>query len=200
MRIILADAELELVPDGLKDDVEVKDFLKRLGKENALLDNHLMRHAIRRHFPDQAERIGFPHIAYIFFRLNEESVLNESTKFEYTIHTKHNVIIEKADLKGAGTSYTEFAERVERILEGKSRTMRLIDYLGSKEITKNTVVLHPKGDTDLLVNDQLNYIIGGFPEGDFSSVLTGLRRCAIYDREMTVPAVVELLHFRLFQL
>jgi rRNA pseudouridine-1189 N-methylase Emg1 (Nep1/Mra1 family) len=199
MYIILADAELELTPELLKGDVEVQNVLKGLGKENKLLDNYLMNAAINRHLKSQAKRIGFPSIAYFFYRMNEESVLNESTRLEYAIHTKQNVIIEKGDLKGTGASYVEFTERVEKILESKPRKMKLVDYLDSKDITGNTVVLHPRGSIGLVMNNELNYIIGGFPTGDFSSDLTGLRKFAIYDKEITVPAVLELLHFKLFR-
>ena len=100
MRIILADAELELVPDGLKDDVEVKDFLKKLGKENALLDNHLMRHAIRKHFPDQAERVGFPFskhyalLCMVSFEAYTISVLPASTTSGLWLTDRYSSIID----------------------------------------------------------------------------------------------------------
>jgi rRNA pseudouridine-1189 N-methylase Emg1 (Nep1/Mra1 family) len=64
----------------------------------------------------------------------------------------------------------------------------------------NTVVLHPKGDPGLVPDDKTNYIIGGFSEGDFRSDLGSLKKFSIYDKEITVPAALELLHFRLFNL
>jgi rRNA small subunit pseudouridine methyltransferase Nep1 len=199
MHIILADSELELIPDALKADNEIRDMQKRRGKEDILLDNYLMRTSIRRHLPGRVDRVGFPSIAYAFFRMNEESVLKDTLKLEYAIHTKQGIILERRDLEGIGASYSEFVERVEDILTGSHRTMKLVDYLENLDIAGNTVVLHPKGRKDLVMNDQLSYVIGGFPEGDFISDLSGLRKFSIYEKEITVPAVLELLHFRLFQ-
>jgi rRNA pseudouridine-1189 N-methylase Emg1 (Nep1/Mra1 family) len=199
MYFILADSELELIPEELKGDEDVRRFLRTYGKETALLDNHLMAASIRKHYPGLVNRIGFPHIAYAFSRLNEETVLNERMKIEYAIHTKNNVIIERSELRNVGAGYIEFVERVETLLQSNIRRMSLKDYVDSKGVPGNTVVLHPKGVSGLVINDQLNYVIGGFPEGDFKSDLGNLRKFSIHEREITVPAVLELLHFRLFQ-
>ncbi|MEM0141553.1 MAG: hypothetical protein QXN66_05930 [Thermoplasmatales archaeon] len=199
MMIILADAELELVPNQMLVEEDVKKVLEREGKENVLLDNYEMRRAISKHFPQKVNRIGFPDIAYMFWRLSAESTISKAMNIGYAIHTKFNVIIEQNDLMGIGPSYAEFKERVEKILLGTHRKEKIIDYLRSKGILDNVVVLHPKGKDNLQYSVNLNYVIGGFPEGDFSSDLRGLPKSSIYDRELTVPAVVELLHFGIFR-
>ncbi|MFG1446499.1 MAG: hypothetical protein AAE975_04940 [Thermoplasmatales archaeon] len=199
MFIILADAELELVPEEMKGEDEIRSILKATGKENTLLDNSKMRSSIAKHYPKYINRMGFPHIAYIFTRLNEESILNETIKLDYAIHTKHDVIIEKDDLAGIGAGYTEFAERVEMLLQKKTVKRKLVEYVEEIGTPGNTAVLHPNGKSGLVVNDQFNYIIGGFPEGDFRSNLLTLRKFAIHDKEITVPSVLELLHFKLFE-
>lgn len=196
MLIILADAELELLPEQIREDREAPG---RIGKDTTLLDNHLFRDSIRRHFPEEVDRIGFPHISYSFVRMNEDSVLRDSIGLDYVIHTKHDIIIESADLRGIGPSYPEFSERVGRILVDNERRMSLLEYLDSRDIRGNTVVLHPQGNPALVVNEQLNFIIGGFPTGDFRSDLGNLRKFSIHEREITVPGALELLHFRLFR-
>lgn len=199
MFIILADAELELVPEEMKGEEEIRSILRSHGKENTLLDNSKMRSSIAKHFPNDINRMGFPHIAYLFARMNEESILSEIVKLEYAIHTKNDVIIEKNDLVGIGAGYTEFAERVEVLLQKNTIRKKLAEYVEEVGTPGNTVVLHPKGKSGLVVNDQFNYIIGGFPEGDFRSNLGSLRKFAIHDKEITVPGVLELLHFKLFE-
>ncbi|MCL5407909.1 MAG: hypothetical protein M1518_00910 [Candidatus Thermoplasmatota archaeon] len=199
MFIVLADAELELVPERMRDDKEVRDLLKRMGKETAILDNYLMRDSIKRHFPNEVRRIGFPDIAYEFVRINEESPLNDSIDLEYAIHTKNNTIIEKSDFGNFGAGYPEFVERVERILIEREKRTSLMDYLESKGIIGSAAVLHPRGNPGLVITDQSNLIIGGFPNGDFVSNMGSLRKFSIHEREITVPGVLELIHFRLFQ-
>ena len=198
MFIILADAELELVPEEMIEEEEIRSILKANGKENTLLDNGKMKPLIAKHFPKCANRMGFPNIAYLFTRLNDESILNETTKLKYAIHTKHNVIIERDDLAGIGPGYAEFAERVEVLLQKKTTKRKLVEYVDDIGTPGNTVVLHPNGNSGLVASDQLNYIIGGFPEGDFRSDLGSLRKFAIHDKEVTVPGILELLHFKLF--
>ncbi|MEM0135910.1 MAG: hypothetical protein QXU18_11930 [Thermoplasmatales archaeon] len=199
MYIILADAELELIPDELKNEDEVKSILKKKGKETALLDNYELGYSISKRFHGYANRMGFPHIAYVFAKLNEESVLNETTELDYAIHTKNDVIIRKSDLSGIGAGYNEFAERVEHLLLSNPKRMSLLQFVKTIGGIENTVVLHPKGKSGLVVNDEMNYIIGGFPEGNYMSDLGLLEKFSIYDREITVPGVLELLHFKLFQ-
>ena len=199
MLLVLADAELELVPELLKEEEEVRKVLKRIGKDNTLLDNYLMGNSIRKKLPNEAGRIGFPHIAYSFVRLNEESTINDSLKVQYAIHTKQNVIIEQDDFRNVGPGYPDFTDKVEEILSGRPKSMTLLEYLEGNGILGNTAVLHPKGSTGLVVNGELNYVIGGFPEGEFNSNLGNMRKFTIYEHEVTVPAILELLHFRLFR-
>lgn len=199
MLIVLADAELELIPDLMRADEEILCLKSEKGDLDILLDNALMKKSIQKHFPKETERMGFPHIAYLFARMNEESLINDTYPLDYSIHTKHNLIIERGDISGIGAGYTEFKARVEELLVKKEKRMALSDYLESRDILANTVVLHPKGRRDVITNDQLNFIIGGFPEGDFKSNLGNLRKLSIHDREVTVPGALELLHFRLFQ-
>ncbi len=198
MIIILADSELELVPDFMKDEEDVKHILRREGKADILLDDAVMRKSIQKFFPQEAGRIGFPYIAYMFFRLNEETLLNDRIDLDYAIHTKNHTIIERKDFRNCGLSYCEFAAFVEERLRRGKGSKGLIGYLEEKGILGHTAVLHPKGRREIVVNDQANFIIGGFPNGDFRSNLENLRKFSLYEREITVPAVLELLHFRLF--
>ncbi len=199
MLIILADAELELIPESIKRDGKVATLLKRLGKEDSILDNALLRSVIEKYYPGDVNRMGFPHIAYSFVRLNEDTVLRETMKIDYAIHTKHDRIIESSTLGNIGPGYAEFVERVEEILSKRGKRVTLLEYLEQRGITGNTAVLHPTGNKGLVFNGQLNYVIGGFPEGDFRTDLGSLRRFSIHDGELTVPAVLELLHFKLYQ-
>jgi|GEM_PF-930334 rRNA small subunit pseudouridine methyltransferase Nep1 len=201
MLILLADAELELVPEQLWNEEDVIREAKSKGKEPSrmILDNHSMRNAIRRMFPGKEGRIGFPQIAYLFHIMNKETVLNGHIEVDYAIHTKHNVIIEKSDLIEGEGGYESFIEIIERMLWERSKTATVMDYLDQKGIAGNTVVLHPQGRSGLLPTAQSNYVIGGFPQGDFVSDLGKMRRFSIYEEEITVPGVLELLHFRIFK-
>ncbi|MEM4212741.1 MAG: hypothetical protein QXO63_00285 [Thermoplasmatales archaeon] len=196
--IILADAELELVPDEILNEDDVKSIVEKEGRKNILLENCKMRRSIEKFFPKSSNRIGFPDIAYMFYRMNEESAVMREMNIGYAIHTKMNIVIEDKDLRGIGPSYFEFKERVEEILSENHKKISLMEYLKSKGIEKNTVVLHPKGRRPLPRKTGISYVIGGFPQGDFVSNISYLDLFSIHEEELTVPAVLELLHFNLF--
>ncbi|MEM0138838.1 MAG: hypothetical protein QW100_03835 [Thermoplasmatales archaeon] len=196
--IILADAEIELVPDEILNEEDVKSIVNKEGKKNILLENYRMRRSIEKFFPQSSGRVGFPDIAYMFYRMNEESAMMREMNIEYAIHTKMNVVIEDKDLRGIGSSYFEFKERVEDILSGSHRKIALMDYLKSRGIERSTVVLHPNGRSPLPRKTGISYVIGGFPQGDFVSNISDLDSFSIHEEELTVPAVLELLHFNLF--
>lgn len=199
MFILLADSELELVPEEMQVEACVRGAALSRGKDASemLLDNYLMREAILKHNPLQLNRIGFPHISYLFHVLNSESILSGSIHLEYAIHTKNNIVIEGEELRQARKGFDQFRDVVEKLLAGESKKSSLIDYLDRKGALDNSVVLHPNGGTGLITTDRLNYIIGGFPQGDFISDLGPLRLFSLYQNEITVPAVVELLHSKL---
>lgn len=199
MLIILADAEVELIPEVMREDAEIKEKLKSEGKTEILLDSSTMEKAIEKFFPLEAGRIGFPYIAYMFYRMNEETLLKDRTELEYVIHTKNGIILEMEEFKDCGIGYQNFKDVLEEKLVKNRKRISLLQYLDSRTMTGHTVVLHPLGRKDVVINDQLNFIIGGFPNGDFRSDLGNIRKFSIYDREVTVPAVLELLHFRIFQ-
>jgi len=198
MIVLLADAELELLPDVMLQELEIQDILRRLGKDNILLDNHSMKKYISKYFPGNLRRMGFPDIAYMFWRMNEESVLRDVMNINYAIHTKWNIIIEREDLLGIEPSYLAFKERVEEILSRPRKKSSALEYLKSKGKIENTVVLHPRGEECLPISGDMNYVIGGFPEGDFISEFIDIRKLRLHRDELTVPAVLEILHFRLF--
>ena len=175
MKIIIADAELELISEFTKRNHifvnEEEDILER-GKHRFIL------------LGKDASRAGRPDIAYV-----AHTILSNYTKqgMEYIIHTRNNKIITWQDLSGAET-YHEFKERVISILK-LQREVKLKDLIPPG---KRSILLSQYGRTR-----DLNYlksfdiiVIGGFPEGDYISELPPIEKVSISERELTVPDVL----------
>lgn len=185
LTIILADAELEIVPEELWNHPSVIKNAKRRKKKPSeiLLDVSLHQHAIED--PEEAKRRGRPDIVYVVMTLCLDSIANAEGNLTILVHTRNDELIEISPKTRSPKSYNRFVGLVEDLFEkgavpeGKplltlARNMTLKDVL-RKVKAKTTICLAPDGEMTELTSlfqqseEPIACIVGGFPNGDYKS-------------------------------
>lgn len=183
--MIIADAELELVPEELWEHPSIIKNAKRRKKKPSkmLLDSSLHRSA----FKDEAEaqRRGRPDIVYISLNLCLDSIANAEGKLTTLVHTRNDELIEFSSKTRLPKSYNRFVGLMEDLFDKGSvpdrkplikltKNMTLEGIL-KKYKPETTVCLSPDGEpADLVplfreVKKPVACIVGGFPDGDYAS-------------------------------
>ena len=183
--MIIADAELELVPEELWEHPSIIKNAKRRKKKPSkmLLDSSLHRYA----FKDEAEaqRRGRPDIVYISLNLCLDSIANAEGRLTTLVHTRNDELIEFSSKTRLPKSYNRFVGLMEDLFDkgsvpdGKplitlTKNMALEGIL-KKYKPETTVCLSPDGEpVDLVplfreVKKPVACIVGGFPDGDYAS-------------------------------
>lgn len=183
--MILADAELELVPEDLCNHPSVIKNAKRRKKKPSkiLLDSSLHRFA----FKDEAEalRRGRPDIVYSFLLLCIDSMANAEGNLTTLVHTRNDELIEFSPKTRLPKSYNRFVGLMEDLFDKGSVPDRKPLIVMTKNMTlegilkklkpETTICLSPDGEpVDLIplfrdVKKPVACIVGGFPEGGYSS-------------------------------
>ena len=184
LTLILADAELELVPPPLQGHPAVRTSAKKRGRSPAsiLLDSSLHHPALKR-FPD-GERRGRPDIVHLFTLLCLDSVLNGQGQLRTVVHTRNDEVIRIAPETRIPKNYPRFVGLIEDLFEKGAvppdkplltveRGVSLKTLLASlpaprwafseagERINLWTELAGLPGD--------LTAVVGGFPHGDFLS-------------------------------
>ena len=189
LTLILAEAELELVPEELYDQPAVKAVAKRKGKQpgQILLDSSY--HHTAMHELQEGYRRGRPDIVHVFLLNSLESILNKRGLLRIIIHTRNNEMINVNPLTRIMKNYDRFVGLMEQLFEKKSVPVdadepflkleenmsidKIVEQvksdlvIGFSENGKNIKLsqylreLKDKGEKDIVC------IIGGFPKGGF---------------------------------
>lgn len=190
LTLVLADAELELVPTQIQRHPAIRSYAGKRGKSPAkvLLDSSYHHAAMNR--LEQAERRGRPDIVHLFLLLCLDSILNSEGKLRTTVHTRNNEMITIAPETRIPKNYTRFVGLMEELfvagrvptegspllrLEGGKDLKAVLEEVGGK-----TVTMDPAGKKvdlqDFLGRKKgdLTIIIGGFPHGEFNSPVKDL--------------------------
>lgn len=208
LKILIADAELELIPGDMLDDYSIKLHAKKRKKppQRIILDSNYMHSAIDKHYPGESNRRGRPDIVYHLLAVAMESILNKQGGLRVWIHTRTNSIIEVSPNTRLPKSFNRFIGLFEDLFEkGEIRyeeqpllrihqgdVKKLMELAGAE----NMKILSPKGKmttVSTLVDpghNEASFIIGGFSEGDFTSDVYGLAESfSIYKEELTIWSV-----------
>ncbi len=201
LTLILADAELELVPSALAGHPSVRTSAKRRGRSPGavLLDSSLHHPALKK-FPE-GDRRGRPDIAHLFGLLCLDSVLNAQGQLRTVVHTRNDDIIRVAAETRIPKNYPRFVGLVEDLFQKGAvpedhplltleRGVSLEQLLSESSAPK--WVFQEGGDRVNLwtefakLEGDLVAIVGGFPHGDFRSPVTELcdRAVAIHEEPL----------------
>ena len=189
LTLILAEAELEIVPPALTSHAAVRASAKKRGRSPAaiLLDSSLHHPALKT-FPE-GERRGRPDIAHLFLLLCLDSLLNVRGQLRTIVHTRNDEVIHVAPETRIPKNYPRFVGLMEDLFrkgvvpEDKplltlDRGVSLEELLAEsppprwafseagERINLWTEFAALKGD--------LTAVVGGFPHGDFHNPIVEL--------------------------
>lgn len=213
LTLVLAEAELELLPKSILGHPAVKASARKRGKtpEQLLLDSNY-HHAAMKSLSDGKKR-GRPDIVHVCLLNALESILNKKGKLRCIIHTRNDEEIIVDPETRIMRNYERFMGLMEQLLQQHcvpseetpllrripGRSLHDIIHEENPDVTllfhKNGKKsdlehyfeeLHQKGKKDVLC------VIGGFPEGDFRSSIvdTADDVLSLCDKELVAWTVV----------
>ncbi len=189
LRLILAEAEIERVPESIAGHPAVVKNAKKRGKKpgSVLLDSNL-HHSAMVKLP-QWERRGRPDIVHAFLLLALDSIANQRGEMEVMVHTRNDEVIFVSPETRLPKGYNRFCGLMESLFQNRvvpSREEPLLEIKEMKlgELLRNyeddgITVLHPEGEKKDLheymqgINGKTHtFVIGGFAVGDFQTDLS----------------------------
>ncbi len=186
LRLILAEAEIERVPESIAGHPAVVKNAKKRGKRpGSVLLNANLHHSAMRGLP-QWERRGRPDIVHAFLLLALDSIANQRGEMEILVHTRNDEIIRVSSEIRLPKGYNRFCGLMESLFQNRvvpDHTSPLLEMEDMKlrELLENygdsgITLLRPGGeykamseymrDIDL---KEHTFVIGGFAVGDFQT-------------------------------
>jgi rRNA small subunit pseudouridine methyltransferase Nep1 len=185
LTLVLAEAELELVPPELVHHPAVIGHARQRGKEPAriLLDSNY-HHAAMTRLPEGRRR-GRPDMAHLFLLTALESVANKQGTLKVIIHTRNDEMITVHPETRIMRSYERFLGLMEQLFETgavpdeKHPLLALHQHMPLPRIVEETdadlVIAFSKTGTPTNLTDffkkhsekNIVCLIGGFPSGSF---------------------------------
>ena len=140
LRLIIADAELQTVPENMARDRAIRNIAEKNHKKptEMLLDSNYMHTTIDKYFPGESNRRGRPDIIYIFLELAMESILNKNKMLDVYVHTRGNYIIHINSETKLPRSYNRFQGLMEDLFKKRS-----INYNGNELLSMREGAIIP---------------------------------------------------------
>ncbi len=209
LTLILADAELELIPQKIWGHPAVVAYTKRRKKKARIcLLDATYHHSAMRNLEDGGRR-GRPDIVHFFLLLALDSILNQEGGLRVAVHTRNDEIIEVNPETRLPKHYERFVGLIESLYDmgavpSKKDPLleirygvRLKDYIDEIREDEEIIAMSPSGEKRQLgrifpKKGDYIVIIGGFPEGDYRSPVYEIadRSVSIYDGMLKVWTVV----------
>lgn len=190
LTLVLADAELELVPDGLVTHPAIQAAARRRGVRagRTLLDSSA-HHAAMRGLPDH-DRRGRPDLVHLFLLTAMDSVLNLEGGLRVLVHTRNQEVLSIAPETRIMRNYDRFCGLLEQLFRqgeagppGQPPLLKLETHAPLAEVLKRVgadrvIALETGGPpVDLAAalpplaqaNGHVAVILGGFPRGTYRS-------------------------------
>ncbi|MCD6188971.1 MAG: 16S rRNA methyltransferase [Thermococcus sp.] len=206
LHLIIADSELELVPEKIRDHPSVVNYAKKRGKkpDEVLLDSTYHHSALK--LLEDGERRGRPDIIHLCLINALESILNKEGRLRVYVHTRNDEIIYIKPETRLPRNYNRFVGLMESLFKKKA-VPKDLELLKMREGTLSELleeigpdgvfIMHENGNlaTPKEFGERLvDYtspavIIGGFPHGDFLSVVEG-EKISIYKEPLMAWSVV----------
>jgi len=206
LHLVIADAELELVPEGIANHPAVVNYARRRGKKpnEVILDGSYHHSALKR-LPD-GERRGRPDIVHICLLNALESIANKENVLRVYVHTRNDEVIYIKPETRLPRNYNRFLGLMEslfkkgavpkdlKLLRMEEKSLEeLIEELNPDEV----FVMHEDGESikpenfGKILSGLQNplVIVGGFPHGDFRSKIPW-KKISLYKEPLMAWTVV----------
>lgn len=207
LTLIIADAELETVPQRMASDPAIRKYAagRKKAARDVLLDSNYMHTTIEKYFPGESRRRGRPDIIHILLMVSLESILNFKGGLRVFIHTRNNRVITVSPDVRLPRAYNRFTGLIESLFSKGEITSEGNTLLSEEELDLNglierektgeLIIFSPRGEKrkmrDILPgNGDYTVVIGGFSEGDYLSDPYALAPSySIYAEELTIWSV-----------
>lgn len=194
MKIVLAESELELVPESIRHH----KCVKRPKEGGVVLLDSNFHHSAMKGLPE-AYRRGRPDIVHVCLLNALDSPLNRAGSLEFYVHTRNDDVIEMSPKWRVPRSYNRFVGLMENLFEQRTiehdkdmllnmKKMGLAELIGSISDGMEVKLMHYQGRRYAPSEDSV-IIIGGFPHGDFKEDL-GFEKYSICSEELMAWSVV----------
>ncbi|ASJ08949.1 16S rRNA methyltransferase [Thermococcus siculi] len=206
LHLVIAEAELELVPKSIADHSSVVNYARRRGKkpEEVLLDSTYHHPALKK--LEDGERRGRPDIVHICLLNALESIANREGLLRVYVHTRNDEVIYVKPETRIPRNYNRFVGLMESLFKNRvvPRDLELLRMeeksLGElvEEIEPDEVFVMSEGGTPTKPRDfgetlrsleNPLVIVGGFPHGDFKSEIPW-NKISIYKAPLMAWTVV----------
>ncbi len=206
LHLVIAEAELEPVPEQIRDHPAVANYARRRGKRpgEVILDS-TYHHAALKKLVD-GKRRGRPDILHICLLNALESIANKEGKLRVYVHTRNDEIIYIKPETRIPRNYNRFVGLMESLFKNhvvprdlgllRMEEGRLTELIN--EINPDGVfVMHEEGIHTKPVDfgkilaslGRPAVIVGGFPHGDFRSKIPG-KKVSIYRKSLMAWVVI----------
>ena len=206
LHLVIADSELELVPESIADHPAVVNYARRRGKkpEEVILEGSYHHSALRK--LEDGERRGRPDIVHICLLNALESIANKEGKLRVYVHTRNDEVIYIKPETRLPRNYNRFLGLMESLFKNgvvpKDLALLRIEEKTLNELVEEIApdevfVMHEEGelikprDFGRVLAELENplVIIGGFPHGDFRSKVEG-RKVSLYREPLMAWTIV----------
>ena len=206
LHLVIAEAELELVPEPIREHPAVVNYARKRGKrpDEVLLDS-TYHHAALKKLAD-GERRGRPDIVHVCLLNALESIANKEGLLRVYVHTRNDEVIYIKPETRIPRNYNRFVGLMESLFKNRvvPRDLGLLRMEEKSlaglidEINPDGVfVMHEKGALTkpadfgerLASLENPIVIVGGFPHGDFRKPIHG-EKISIYREPLMAWAVI----------
>lgn len=181
LNLILAQSELELVPEKIADHPSIAKMARVKGKKatELLLDSNFHHSAMDR--IEEPQRRGRPDLIHHTLLLALSSPLNFAGLLRVHIHTRNNEVISIDPKTQIPQSYNRFVGLMEQVFAERETPFLKIEPMNFPELITKTApdyiallseggIKTPPKKLGQILAEKKNpaFIVGGFPHGDFS--------------------------------
>ena len=192
IKILIADAQLETVPERLWNENAVKKDSRRRKRHPSkiLLYTPIHYTAMLRHGID-IKKHGRPDITQDILKTITNHPLNREVEIEIYIYTNKEELFWVNSETRIPHNYYQFEGLMVQLLEkgmvppDTGEFMRRLDHSIEDLLEGETYLLHEEGrnidEVELPIDKTITFIIGGFQEGDYSERFQRIRnRVSVY--------------------
>jgi len=196
LRFIIADAQLEIVPEVLWNEPAVLKDSKRRKRHPSriLLYTPIHYTAMLKHNMD-VERRGRPDITQDILKIILNHPLKNIVDIEIYIHTINNEVYWVNPETRLPHNFYQFEGLIVQLLRNgmvppsSGQFMRKVDIGIGEIIDENTYLLHEEGEDidviDIQPNKTTTFVIGGFQKGDYSLEFQRIkRRASVFEKPL----------------